>query len=158
VLRGRAKTRSLTAQCRPRAVKNWVNDNQHVAGNRVLFPLRCPGPTCACMLWIGPMGSTVRIGANMHGSIIVGHNRELHLKPTKTFDRVYDTKLVQPGLHWFISSSLHLFISCTCLRRTWREALNCSVWIDSHIYINRLGLISRRHENQQKVWKYKYTI
>ncbi len=29
---------------------------------------------------------------------------------------------------------------------------------DSHIYINRLGLFSRRHENQQKVWKYKYTI
>jgi hypothetical protein len=29
---------------------------------------------------------------------------------------------------------------------------------DSHIYMFRLGLISRRHENQQKVWKYKYTI
>jgi hypothetical protein len=37
-------------------------------------------------------------------------------------------------------------------------SLSCSVWIDSHIYMNRLGLISRRHENQQKVWKYKYTI
>ncbi len=27
-----------------------------------------------------------------------------------------------------------------------------------HVSQNRLGLISRRHENQQKVWKYKYTI
>jgi hypothetical protein len=31
------------------------------------------------------------------------------------------------------------------LRRTWREALSCSVWIDSHIYRFRLGLISHRH-------------
>ncbi len=38
------------------------------------------------------------------------------------------------------------------------SCLCCSVWIDSHIYMFRLGLISRRHENQQKVWKYKYTI
>jgi hypothetical protein len=45
-----------------------------------------------------------------------------------------------------------------CLRRSWREALSSSVCIDSHIYMNRKGLISRRHENQQKVWKYKYTI
>jgi hypothetical protein len=29
------------------------------------------------------------------------------------------------------------------IRRTWREALSCLVWIDSHIYMNRLGLISR---------------
>ncbi len=32
---------------------------------------------------------------------------------------------------------------CTCLRRTWREALSCSVGIDSHMF--RVGLILGRH-------------
>ncbi len=26
-------------------------------------------------------------------------------------------------------------LTCTCLNCTWREALNCSVWIDFHIYM-----------------------
>jgi hypothetical protein len=30
---------------------------------------------------------------------------------------------------------------CTCLKCTWREAPNCSVWIDSHVYMSGLGLI-----------------
>ncbi len=61
-----------------------------------------------------------------------------------------------PPSRYFRRVSRHV-LTCTCLRRTWREALSCSVWIDSHIYMFRLGLISRRRE-QQKVWKYKYTI
>jgi hypothetical protein len=56
------------------------------------------------------------------------------LVPSGSFDDIWKEKCSQP------------------------EALSCSVWIDSHIYMFRLGLISRRHENQQKLWKYKYTI
>jgi hypothetical protein len=32
-------------------------------------------------------------------------------------------------------------LTCTCLNCTWREAFNCSVWIDFHIYMSGLGLI-----------------
>jgi hypothetical protein len=32
-------------------------------------------------------------------------------------------------------------LTCTCLNCTWREALNCPVWIDFHIYMSGLGLI-----------------
>jgi hypothetical protein len=44
-------------------------------------------------------------------------------------------------LHFY---SRHV-LTRTCFRRTWREALSCSVWIDSHIYMFRLGLISHRY-------------
>jgi hypothetical protein len=32
-------------------------------------------------------------------------------------------------------------LTCTCLGRTWHEALSCPVWIDSHVYMFGLGLI-----------------
>jgi hypothetical protein len=34
----------------------------------------------------------------------------------------------------------HVF-TCTCLRRTWHEALCCSVWVDSRVDMFGLGLI-----------------
>ncbi len=33
-----------------------------------------------------------------------------------------------------------LVLTCTCLTRTWHEALNCPNWIDSHIYVSGVGL------------------
>jgi hypothetical protein len=32
-------------------------------------------------------------------------------------------------------------LTCTCLNCTWREALDCLVWIGFHIYLSGLGLI-----------------
>jgi hypothetical protein len=32
-------------------------------------------------------------------------------------------------------------LTCSPLKCTWREALNCSVWIDFHVYMSGLGLI-----------------
>jgi hypothetical protein len=61
-----------------------------------------------------------------------------------------------------VTRSLHeVFVRTTGLFRGQglsTETLSCSVSIDSYIYMFRLELISRRHKNQQKVWKYKYTI
>jgi hypothetical protein len=45
--------------------------------------------------------------------------------------------------------SRHVF-TCTCLRHTWREALKCSNWIDSHVYMFGLGLITLGHQEPEK--------
>jgi hypothetical protein len=34
-----------------------------------------------------------------------------------------------------VSSVFHKYLH-TCLRRAWREALSCPVWIDSHVYMS----------------------
>ena len=33
-----------------------------------------------------------------------------------------------------------LVFTCTCLKRTWHEALSYPVWTDSHVYMFGLGL------------------
>jgi hypothetical protein len=33
--------------------------------------------------------------------------------------------------------SRHL-LTCTCLRRTWHEAVDCAIWMDSHVYMSDL--------------------
>jgi hypothetical protein len=43
----------------------------------------------------------------------------------------------------------HMF-TCACLIHTWREALSCSVWSDSQVYMFTLGLILLGHQEPVK--------
>jgi hypothetical protein len=46
----------------------------------------------------------------------------------------------------FVRRVSRLVLTCTRLRRAWHEALNCPVWIDSHVYMSGFRTdLSRYH-------------
>jgi hypothetical protein len=60
-------------------------------------------------------------------------------------DSIYlSISLRQTHTFTYRPSRPRLVLTCTCLIRTWREALGCPVWIDSHVYMSGFGLVSLR--------------
>jgi hypothetical protein len=71
------------------------------------------------------MGSSCVSSCSVHGPLSVN----LVAGP----ERLMDDTVSGGGIVQRVS---RLVLTCTCLRRTWHEALSCPVWIDCHVHMS----------------------
>ncbi len=79
--------------------------------------------------------NTCRTGSDQAGVHQVSSVKCLTINRLAGPGRLMDDTVWGSGIVQRVSRPV---LTCTCLRRTWHEALSCPVWIDSHVFMSRL--------------------